>query len=189
MRWSLTAIVIVSFVFALIGCAGLPAPKDQTDTLAILPIRLETPINDVSYGRYALRIVSTDSNGFESRVILDPQRAFQPITGLPEGEYKIDQVTFYYNTVSRNGSVRPANVRFRTHRGQLTIIDAAFRFTVTMLDGKKAIAYNWSPILDRSMAAEVLNKLRQEKNFRSWQLSDETKELPQIRDLLSDQTS
>jgi hypothetical protein len=166
----------------LAGCSGLPAPQDDQATVALLPIQCEPGVNEVLFGRYSANIVSLDNPGFTTRAVLDPQADYQIITGLPEGSYKIDRITFYYNE-GKNGSMTPADVRFSTHRKQITIINKQFQYKKVF--GKDSITYRWISMITQTKAEEMIGKLKQDENFHLWELSDETKSIPEIRKALA----
>lgn len=177
-------------MLTLLNCEGLPPPRDGGDTLVLLPTVAVDKLNDVSYGSFGVTIVSRTPPGTATRLFVDPARSYQAVSGLPEGEYTLDRVTLYYHGVPDNRFAGTLGVSFKTHSGRITIINGEFELRTSGSGPRKVLRYYWKDNgISLPTARAILTRLKEEKNYRLWQLADETRNIPQIQSLLEEQGS
>jgi hypothetical protein len=174
---------IITLIVTLVGCSGLPAPSEKSGAIVLIPISLDKSVEGDLFGRYIVKVISITDMPFETEVVLHPYASYQVITGIPEGEYKISQGRFAYEGDQSPGSKTNLSIRFITINGQITIINKEFQYLLFSESGRIYMNFKLIPKLSKEKATEIYAKLKKEKNFSLWKLTDETKGIPVIREV------
>lgn len=189
-----TAIPRTILIFALFGlllsCTSFPAPKSGDDTLLIIPVSTSRETSYQFFENCEVRIVRV-GDYWETLYQIDPNSHYGMIEGLSPGQYAIREIAAKYK---EGGTVwaKKADIEFSLTPNCITILPQEFFFRIIEIPKKDEpwkytyeMSTTWGN-LRQSTAKKLLQRLLEEENYPSWQLSENTKENQAVSQALSE---
>jgi hypothetical protein len=171
----LSCIPILSLAF-LLGCSSFPKPSKENEAVLIIPIDFIKHTSAYLFGKYHIKLQKTDDASISADVPMDPTERYQVVQGLLEGQYKVTEIYFQYDSNSRKAGSEKVDWDFVLQAGSITIVPATFQYTQHAEGNTYYYKGEWTPLTNEKLSA-VLEDLSKKENFSSWKLSDRTNEL------------
>jgi len=170
----LACTAFLSFAF-LSGCSSFPKHDKENEALLIVPIKFIKHTSAHLFGKYHIKVQSASDTSITVDIPIDPTETYHVVQGLVEGEYKVTEIYFQYDSNSRKANSQNVDWGFTLQAGSVTIVPATFQYTQYIEGSTYYYKGEWTPLTSDKLTA-MLEDLSRKENFGSWKLSDRTNE-------------
>ncbi len=166
--WKIPSFMAVTMLIAILssGCAGVPKPSSDNDTLLLVPITMDNGTTEswTIASNYKIRL---ESDAGERWIGVRTANDYEIVHGLLPGEYAITGVTSTY--AGEKPFMFDNPVRFVLNPGELKIFPYSISITIYRQKGSLWESFRLKP-LDPETKYTLLDSLRKEENIELWQI-------------------